>query len=299
MKISNYLVSLLPSFHRNTVLEDCKITKTELKEATIPAYTTAVQLLHNWKFKSDIIQKHQDSFRRLVKTPHSKNIVVAIHDSLNQIVENLTDVEDLIGKTFSEEVAGGGLTYAKANLLQFVEATAFVSKYARKFLLYVYILESNELEGNETGLKDAMAPAEIKWIGDNFMSFCVAFKAVSMGTNNVKKLIDGVPDILVTRENASTLPSTVGENKLDPFNMRFIPTWMNPIYHIGMLVAEWQADRYKAAKEELKLLQMRKMNLEKLHEKKPDAHLQKQIAYMEGRVQGLNYKIDKMEKAYG
>lgn len=90
----------------------------------------------------------------------------------------------------------------------------------------------------------------------------------------------------------------MGSAKVDPFQMDLIPIWLNPIYHIGMFVSEWQADRYKAAKEEVRLLQLRKLNLEKTIEKKPDAKIQHEIEYLSNRVQGMNFKIEKMEKDY-
>ena len=80
--------------------------------------------------------------------------------------------------------------------------------------------------------------------------------------------------------------------------MRFIPVWLNPIYHIGMRIAEWQAKRYKSAKEELSLLQLRKLNLERVSAGKPDAKIQSEIKYLEARIQGLNFDIDEMEKKY-
>jgi ABC-type phosphate transport system auxiliary subunit len=72
--------------------------------------------------------------------------------------------------------------------------------------------------------------------------------------------------------------------------------WLNPVYHVGMLVAEWQAARYKAAQEELRTLQLRKLNLEKKLEGKSDAKIEQQISYMQKRVDDLEYKIVKMEK---
>lgn len=293
MKIAAFMASLLPSFTKDTVLEDLRLTHAEYKEFTIPAYATALPLMKSWKFKSEILDDQFSRFARMVKG--SGNPVVVIHNNFKNIMENIEIVEKAIEKSYNEEVAGAGMTYSKSTLLQLAEAFAFVSKYARKWLIYIYIQETKELPDAED-LSESLTPAEKEWIEANFISFCTAFGVVSGEGNQMKKRIEDIPDIVVTSENVETMTATLGENKIDPFQLKLIPIWMNPIYHIGMFVAEWQADRYKAAKEELRLLQLRKLNLERLGEGKPDARLQKEISYTETRIQALNYKIAKMEK---
>lgn len=307
MKITNYIASLLPSFGKTTVMEDVRLTRTEIKEATLPVYEAAVPLLGKWKFKSKVLQAQIAIFDRMVKSSGNDNIVVTIHKAFKPILENLDAVEVLVSKTYNEDVAGLGLTYAKANLLQFVECVSFVSKYARKFLIYIYVCETacyldidvdkvSSAELQDNAINESLSKAELSWLESNFVTFCTALNIASGNPAHIKKQLEDIPDIVITAENAGTLGSTVGEHKLDPLQMKLIPIWMNPIYHIGMFVAEWQAERYKAAKEEVRLVQLRKLNLEKLSEGKPDAHVQQQIAYMESRIQGLNYKLAKMER---
>jgi hypothetical protein len=299
MKILSYIQSLLPSFKKDRVIEDIRLVRAEIIEHTGPSYKVATELLSKWKFKSPVLSKQISIFERMVKGEGNDNIVVTIDKSFKSILENLHIVENLINKMYNEEVVGKGFTYLKVNLLQFVEAVSFVSKFARRFLIYIYICETEVYPDSGTALYTSLSKAEIEWIEANFVSFCTALNIVTIKPNDLDKQFNNIPDIVVTNENVETLSSTLGEARLDPFQMKLIPIWLNPIYHIGMFVAEWQADRYKAAKEEVKLLQLRKLNLEKLSEGKPDAKLQKEIEYMEGRIQGLNYKLAKMEKDNG
>ncbi len=296
MKITPYIASLLPSFGKDRVIEDCRICAAEIKEFTLPAYEAAVPLLGKWKYKSERLDAQFDVFKRLVKGGGQP--IVVIEKALKSAMVHLEEIEGRINKTYNEDVAGAGLTYLKANLLQLVELIGFVSKYARRFLLYVYICETAEIEGAGESLADSLSPAEIEWVTANFISFCSAINTVNGKPNEMTTALDNIPDIIVTADNEHSLGETIGESKLDPFQLKLIPTWLNPIYHIGMFVAEWQADRYKVAKEELKLLQLKKLNLEKMSEGKPDAAVQKEIQYMGSRIQTLNYKIEKMEKAY-
>ena len=66
-----------------------------------------------------------------------------------------------------------------------------------------------------------------------------------------------------------------------------------------MAVAEWQAERYNQAVDELELVRLRRMRLEKQANGQSDAALEKEIDYMERRIQGLEAKIAKMEKQNG
>jgi hypothetical protein len=296
MQIKNFLSSLLPTFGKDRVLEDCRITRTEIKEFTQPAYDIAAPALKGYKFKSESVETLFATFSRMVKDAGRENPIVYIQKSWKPILENLDHMEKMVEKTYSEEVAGIGLTYMKANLLQFVEALHFVSKYARKFLLYVYICETAEYEEGGTSVAESLTPSEMEWITANIVAFCTAFNVVSGNPNQVEKKLADIPDVVITEDNVGTLSATMGEHKIDPFQMKLIPVWMNPIYHIGMFVAEWQATRYKAAKEELRLVQLRKLNLEKVSNGKPDAAVQKEIAHLEDRIQDLNYRIHKLEK---
>lgn len=299
MKAAQYLKSLLPNFGRDQVLEDLTITKDEIKEVTQPAFEQAARVFKGWKFKSKVLETQFQTFDRLVKHQGSLNPIQVIAAVWPAVLQNLDNKEEMVKKHFSEEIAGAGLTYFKSNILQFVEAAAFVSKFARKFLNYVYVYETAEYEGGDEEIATGLTPFDSEWVAANLISFCTALNVVSGNPQQVQKQMSEIPEITVTSDNESTLEHTVGLAKLDPMQMRLIPLVMNPIYHVRMFVAEWQATRYKEAKEELKLLELRKLNLEKISEGKQDAAAQKQIEYMQGRVENQAYKLSKMEKAYG
>jgi hypothetical protein len=299
VKLNSFVASLLPTFGKDCVIEDIRLTRNEITEYTAPSYVAAAELFKTWKFKSEDLDKMFGIFKRMVKGSGSDNCITTIEKGFKTILENLDYVEEQISTTYSEEVAGVGFTYKKANLLQLVECISFVSKFARKFLIYIYICETSLVEGNDTIISESLSPIEIDWLDANFVSFCTAFNVVTNQPAHVEKQVAAIPDIIITSENEHSLAATLGEEKIDPFQMKLIPIWLNPVYHVGMFIAEWQSDRYKAAKEEVKLLQLRKINLQKLSDGKPDAHIQQEIKYMEGRIQGINFKIAKMEKKNG
>ena len=293
MKFSNFLKSLLPGFEKDQVLEDIRITRTELKETTIPAFESGAPLLKTKDLKSKELEAFDKVFRR--NNPgFGRDLFEGLLEGLQIAESNLDIAEELITKTYNEDVTAGGMTYLKANLLQFVELTGFVSKFARKFLIYTFVIESSAYEGNSLKITESLTKAELRWIEENFLNFATAFKVVATPKAKLAKQFSDVPDIVITSDNEDVLLRTQS-NKIDPMGVRFIPTWVNPIYYLRMAVAEWQVERYQAAKEELKVIQLRKLHLERLRDNKPDARIEKEIAYLEERVQKLNYKIQRME----
>lgn len=293
MKFSSFLKSLLPGFEKDRVLEDIRLTHTELKDITIPAYETSIAILKTKDLKSKEVTDFEKVFRR--NNPgFGKELFEGLLEGLQVAESNMDVVESLIQKTYNEDVAAGGLTYLKANLLQYVEVVGFVSKFARKFLFYTFVMEAANYEANSLKMTESLSRAEIQWIEENFLNFAQAFKIVSTPKAKLAKQFSEIPDIVVTGENEDTLMRTQGA-KIDPFQMRFIPTWLNVIYHVRIHVAEWQVERYNAAKEELKIIQLRKLHLERMRDNKPDARIEKEIEYLESRAQKLNHKIAQME----
>ncbi|WP_144106604.1 hypothetical protein [Paraburkholderia sp. BCC1886] len=295
MKIEQYLATILPSFKKDQILDDVRNTRVELREATLPAFEVAHGLLGHWKWKSGEVKDVASNFQRLVK---GGNLVTVITEGLRDTVETLALAESFVMKSYNEEVVSQALTYQKANILQFIEAVAFVSRYSRKLLNFIFVNETRATAPDSVQ-KDALTPYEIKWIDDNLVTFCTAFAAVAQPVKKVEDAFDGIPEIVVKSSNADVLKAMAGgEKRLDPFRFGFIDAKMNLFYHVGKWLAEGQVERYNAAKEELRLVQLRKLNLEKIAEKKPDAALQQEIEYTESRVQGLNAKIAKMEAEY-
>jgi len=294
MKFTAFMQSLLPGFEKDRIVEDIRLTKTELHDTTLPAYKVSEDLFKSWNYKSKEVQEMSVIFKRIVSGA-GKNIIMSVYEGLKNVDDNLDVASELIVKTYSEEVAAGGMTYLKANLLQYVEMSSFVVKYSRKFLIYVYVLESSMFEQNSLELKESLTPKDMQWIDDHFINFCNAFAVVTNQKVKTTKAFSDIPDIVITGDNEDTLVRTHAA-KIDPFSMRLIPIWLNPIYHVRMFIAEWQANRYKAAVEELKMLQLRKLHLERLNQGKNDAALEKEIAYYEGRCQTLNYKIHSIEE---
>lgn len=291
MFISKFIKSLLPVFEKDRLISDLRVTRGEITELQ-DAYGTASKLLKNWKYQDDAVVSRMTDFKRIMST--SENPIVEIGDRLDTVLKNLQQLEDMAVSTLGNSVSGNGLSYKQATIVKFCDSMFLVAKYARKFLNWVYVMETNHF-GSSKPVTDSISKYELKWMEDTFVDFCNALKATSSDPGKVASGFTDIPEIQIADSDPESLRNTVGDNKLDPLKLGFIASKANPIYYVRMLVAEFQVRRFKEMKEELSLLQLRKMNLEKLKAGKPDANLERQIEYVESRAQKLSFEISQME----
>jgi hypothetical protein len=293
MKIIEFLKGLLPSFGKDRVVEDLRITKGEV-ESLIPVYSEAASLLKNVNFKSKEIQALVSIFKR-VNGGGSENIVVTISKGLSDVLANIDVVAKIADTDLRSNVAGMGLTFKQATVIRYTDSLYLLTKYAREFLHFVYTYESAEYKANSLEAKESVTPADFKWLQQSINDFAIAFQALTDDPKKTLTKFESIPDMVASTTDESVVKATVGLDKVDPHRFLTMGFTYNPIYKARMVYAEWQVRRYKVSKMELETLQLRKMHLEKVMKNQNDAAIEKQIQYLEGRIQGLKYDMAEME----
>ena len=300
MKIKDYISSLLPSFTKTRMTEDLGIVREELRNTTLPAYTSSVKAFGNSRFKSEELIKFEDEFKKNVKTNFRGGSIAVIEQTLKMMDENVDVAEKAINAYYTDDVMRESMTFLKVNLVQYLETASFVTRYARRHLIWAVALET-EAVGSDGGYgqKRSMTEGEYEWLRVQKYNFFTALSIMGGFTPaEVEKNLRDIPDIVVTKDNAPVIEKTVGIQKLDPFQFGLIPVWLNPIYHVRMRIAEWQVKRFKAAQHEKEVIELRLLQLKQAHAGKSDARLAEQIEYNEGRLQKLNYELKEMEDQY-
>jgi len=297
MNILAYVKSLLPSFSKNRVIDDARMSYAELEGSTVPSFAEAEKLFYNFKFRSQQMADFTTIFRRIAKQDANQNLIVGISKALERVLQNKDYVQDKIAANFEDEVIAEGITCVKANLLRVLESVSFVSNYAMCFLNYVYILETAEINQENGYVRSNLSPAEIEYVKSRFTDFCLALNAIGRDKAKFTKAIEEIPDVFLDINTGATVIGTVGEDKVDPLLMRgFSMDCANPIYHVMLVLAERQIAVYKKNKELKKILELRLLNMKMLIEKSPDAKIEKEIAYTQSRIQGLEHDLKKMEE---
>lgn len=294
MKPSKYVSTLPATFDKRKVKEDIASLREELTQGTLPPYIASLELFEKGDFKSIEVQKVNQLISRELKATPGENFITITVSVLNNIKGNMDSLESLVNRVFAEDITKDSLTYLKANLLQYIELTGFAIRYARRLLLWTYINETNAVDEQPS---TALTVGEIKWIKERESAFVRALITLSINKRDLEKAIDNIPDILITEDNQDMLNSTVGVNRLDPFKMGFIGDniVLNPFYHIGMAIADWQVSRYKQIETEKKVLEFRLLHLKALANGNADARLEQKIEYDSARLEKLNFKLAKLE----
>ena len=189
------------------------------------------------------------------------------------------------------------MSIKRLNILSYIEACTFFCTYARRLLTTLFAIEINTASDDITSELEDILPVNLEWLQRRRDSFFLVFDILLNGKGDLTKVIEDLPEINVNPTNIKAVEA-VNKN-LDPYGFGFIPVVLNPAYHIGVFVAEWQVERLNTARAEKDVLEVQTLNLKMLDEKKNDAKLQKTIKYIEdNRLKPLYKKIAKMEEKY-
>lgn len=290
----DYVKSLLPKFGKDKVAELIRQTQAELSNYVIPSYREAENTLARRKFISPKVEAFHQSLKRNIFIKDGDNIVTALRKALEQTLKNNQVLETHIGDTFEDEIVVAGLTILKVNLLQIIETTSFVSRYATKFLNYLYIVEKAALSNDDNYIYSQLSKGEVEWLENRFLDFCFSLSILTKSEKDLIQTMVSIPDVAVN-ENASAISGVLG-SKVDPFGFKRLSGFTNnPIMHVRLMVAQYQANRYKEQKETHTLLKLRLIDLKNKYENNPSAQLERQIEYNQMRVDRLSNQIREAE----
>lgn len=293
MSIIKYISSLLPSIERSRVEEDIRILTDDISQNTLPPYEAAAEF-NTGKFASSEVNKFNATFGKTIKNVDREidgNFLQVTFGALTRTLETVNQIEDRLDKYFGKDIIASGMTYQRANILTYLESITFATKYARRLLLWTY---HNEQAASGVKLDDPFTKAEVKWLFSKRDDFLNVMKVMVKKPKDIEGAIKLIPDMVIIPEEVETIKKTVGGNKLDPLNMKFMIC--NPIYHIRMAWTEYQVERYEAGKEERCALEYRLLVLKEAKSGKRDAGLERQIEHSENRLSKLNHKLSKMEE---
>lgn len=293
--LANFVASLRPEWGRDSMLDDLNTTIVEIENTTIPMCETMSRSMVG-PFRSKEMAGMAKDYASELGTRRS--MVEHITSVLKNAVEHLTHIADVSNKIFTEpNIVTAAFTYKKATVIRYIETIKFVSDYTRMLLQYAAVCET-ALADHGTTIHGTFSPAEQKYINSRFASFMQACKSINVKKDNFSKTLDKIPNTVVSENNETVLRAAKGHSEVDPFEMGFLPIFMNPFYHAAMAIAEWQANRYKRATDELAALQLRMANLDKLRNGTNDTVLQAQIKATEKQISDARYNLMKLHKKY-
>lgn len=290
----DYIKSLLPRLRKDDILEDLRITKGELESSKgMYALASAELTAIKWSYGElvDLTKVFYRNYKSSVGK--GKNVTDDIAKALPNVLVNLGFINDQIEKIIGEDVLNADLSAKKAILIRSCEYLAFISKYSYDFLLYAV---SSEAVAKKTATDVPMSEAKLQFVKNNILQFSTLLTVYSKTPDKFKEDFNNIPDVIVSGDNVSTVASVFSNGALDPYGSVLQKGFIgSPIYHIRLIFAEWQADRYKVCKDKRQMLELRVMQLKLLQEDLNDPSLERQIEYLQGRIDKLDRKLADME----
>lgn len=293
MEIKKYLDSILPMFTRQRIFEDIDVVKQSLDENTLPVYKEYAKLMGKENFKSDFANGYQERFDKRFEGKATGNIIGTIAKQLEGISEKLPIISQTVENSFADDITRNAMTILRVNVLQYLESISYTVQYARRLLISIVAYEVNAYNEN---IDVDIIDGELLWLEDNFATFVTCLNVLETTDDKLKDTLKDIPDVAVNPDSVDNVIAMVGKDKADPMQFGFIPVMLNPAYHIGMRIAEWQADRYRKSVDEREMLQYRLLQYKLVEAGKGDAALERKIKITQDRIEKLNYKIAKMEE---
>lgn len=297
MNLQQFMATLMPSFTKDTILEEFEDVQKQVNQLNLPLFEKALKDLSRHEFRSELADKMAVSLFENVKVKRYPNFLGGFLDVTKRMRDQLPVLERLIDDHFELDISANAMNLQRINLLQYIPIMSFVCRYMRAFTNYAISMEVNFLSDSPEPVFD-LIPADRDWLSRNRNAFVDSVAIIHHRGANIEKVFESLPDVSVDPQNVKVVEQTQG-GKADPMGLNFIPLAINPIFHFRKMVMNYQVERYHLAKAEYDMLQRKVYNLKIISEGRNDAKLQKEIRYTEeNRVRPLNQKIQKWEQEY-
>lgn len=302
MNIIKFVKSLVPRLEQNNIIEDINITIKELETNLIPSYRQAAEHFKLNPLKSVQAKKLSSDFYSKIdskKIPKQSNFIGEILKRLENLHDNAVYVRDQVEIRLEADTINEGITADKAVLIRAADAMSFITNYGMDLLSAVYTHEARVT--NESMDEDIyISPATQKFVDNNIHRFAAILHTYGIKNNDFKKHIQNIPSVIISTKNQGAIEGSYRERDLDPFTSPYIVGFTyNPIYHIRLVIAEWQSSRYKANKDKKKLLELKLLHLKLKKDGKNDAKLEREIEYIQSRVDKIDRYLKSVEDSLG
>jgi len=304
VNIVRFIKSLLPTYRKSEFVEDIRTSKEYIEEVAIPSYNDLEEAYKVSNFSSDKVKDLTKVFYKNLEID-SKSIRITknsfatdVKMLLNNVLINAEYCEKELDRVLSDAVVSHALTLYKSFLLRSVGHFSYIAKFSTDLVNFIYIKEVTSYKNAQYDNNFNMPKKKEKDIIQNVWIFAKLLAVYGLPNDEFKDMVEKVPDIVVLKEEAEKAVSMHNVAQVEPLTA--IPDGFigSPIYALRIAFATWQADRYKELKDKKKLLELRYLHYKFLQEQgEGDAMTEKEIMYLQKRINDIDYKISKIEES--
>lgn len=296
--IFDFLKRANPFHSKYDLISDLNITVTSIEETTIPNLNKLKTVIETEKFKDkknvDIIDKIYKNLSREVITSVKKNIGDDLLRLMTNVSNNAKYSLEQLEKLNKNVILTAAMSASKAFHVRAVGHYYFLQKYTNDLINYLYVNEISSIEEVSDAYK--LKKIQIERIEKDATLYAKLISIYGLHHEAFRQRLGKIEDVLIDVQNADEQAHAYADKKLDIDKMPegFVGS---PIFAVRLIFAQWEADRYKAMKDEKKLLELRYLHLRLLKEKgSSDPSIEKELEYLQDKINKLEYKIYKMEK---
>jgi len=296
MELKDFLETITPNFERSRMIEDIEMQLEIIDTSVLPTLKTLERVMSGQAFKSKAAEDLHGIIGAKVTVLRSRSLTQQLTAIANTLSDNLEYMEKQAPVMFAKDVTRETITYRKGAFLQLLALSRFAGDYMVRVLNYV--LESEIAVRTKGDATARYAKPELEALAQQLVPFAETVATLYVPRQEFVHKLDSIPEITFDPARMGVVSQTVGAGKLSPFRTNVLATRFNPIYKARMMIAEWQVKKYKAKKEEQRALELRCLALKEAIEGKQDPALQQQLDYTSGRLQSLNYELQRLEERY-
>lgn len=287
LKSEKYLSSLLPNFEEKRITSLIQTTREEYQDTILPFYEKTVKAFSATKmpYPAFLERPAKDGCPRF-----RGDLIAALQPILAKVPSKLALCDELVKEHFSTHVTKEGMTFAKMNVLRFVEVLNFSGMYARRLLVTLYAsLNANDIEFSEKVMK-----REMQWLDANARGFFKSLQLLDMRDADLKSKFKSIPHLNMIQGEVEVIEDSISAEKLDPAKLGLIPHRWNPIFHLRVIWENWMEARRQATHEEVRQLEL--FLLLQDDTKSDSPKLKREIVYAQERLEKARRKLKKMEE---
>lgn len=295
MSLSMFVAELLPQLSKVRMRDDLLAAKERIAVEVIPLLNSCVECFAKRDFKSSFVQHFEKELKNELHIRIKGNSIITINDIMGEVLKNCEMLDRLINKS-EERFTKEAISILNVNIIQAIEGIDFIAKYTLRYLNLALTTEINALENRSEF--QGLQPAMVKWTIDNQIAYIKILAILSIKEADLSRKLSNMPDIVVSPDSANTIETANDEKDYDPAQLGFIPVVLNPVYRLGMWIAEIQAARLSSIKAERDTVALRVVRLEQLLTDKNDPKIQREIDVYQNRLEKLEYTIKQKEEQY-
>lgn len=296
MNVEQYTQNLPEIIEKARIVTDIEVISQINEDSITPTLEAMAESFTKGRFKSPELLRLEESAKRGGQFKMSGALMATLSELNTKVSEVVRSIKRVVDKKVPRRLATAGMTYRQAAVLRTVELLNFYTNYTNDLVSFYLAHEISFNTKQPTGLsRRSEQEISSNWAG--YLAVVGLLSQMGESSNSTDSFLKAIPEITVdTGSNSTTF--NVSNAALDPTLRGFISLRFNPWYYVQGWLAEWDAKKYRLAKEEKEMYELQLLYLENQRGGTEDPTLEKMIQEKKELIAVMRYRMEKVEKKY-